>query len=68
MLAARNIETLERVCKDIEAAGGVAMALEVDVGRREDLERLAQTVVDRFGRIDTWVNNAGVRSMDVSRK
>jgi short-subunit dehydrogenase len=60
VLAARSIDTLQRVCKDIEAAGGAAMAVEADVGRREDMERLAQTVIDRFGRIDTWINNAGV--------
>jgi short-subunit dehydrogenase len=60
VLAARSIDTLERICDDIEAAGGEAMAVEVDVGSRDDVERLAQTVIDRFGRIDTWVNNAGV--------
>jgi short-subunit dehydrogenase len=60
VLAARSIDTLERICNDIEAAGGEAMAVEVDVGSREDVERLAQTVIDRFGRIDTWINNAGV--------
>jgi len=60
VLAARSIDTLERICKDIEGAGGRAIAVEVDVGRREDVERLAQTVIDRFGRIDTWINNAGV--------
>ena len=60
VLAARSIDTLQRICKDIEAAGGDAVAVEVDVGQREDVERLAQTVIDRFGRIDTWINNAGV--------
>jgi len=60
VLAARSIDTLERICNDIEAAGGEAMAVEVDVGSRDDVERLAQTAIERFGRIDTWVNNAGV--------
>jgi short-subunit dehydrogenase len=60
VLAARSIETLERICRDIEQAGGEAMAVEVDVGRREDMERLAQVAIERFGRIDTWINNAGV--------
>ena len=60
VLAARSIETLERICNDIEAAGGEAMAMEVDVGSRDDVERLAQAVIDRFGCIDTWINNAGV--------
>jgi len=60
VLAARSIDTLERICNDIEAAGGEAIAVAVDVGSREDVERLAQTVIDRFGRIDTWINNAGV--------
>jgi short-subunit dehydrogenase len=60
VLAARSIDALQRVCQDIEAAGGVAIPVEVDVGRREDVQRLAQAVIDCFGRIDTWINNAGV--------
>jgi short-subunit dehydrogenase len=35
------------------------LALACDVRRRADLEALLKTTVDRFGRVDIWVNNAG---------
>jgi short-subunit dehydrogenase len=31
-----------------------------DVGQPADVERIGQTAMERFGRIDTWINNAGV--------
>jgi short-subunit dehydrogenase len=34
--------------------------VEADVGNRSDVERIAGTAMERFGRIDTWVNNAGL--------
>jgi short-subunit dehydrogenase len=60
VMAARSIETLREVVGRVEANGGQAIAVEADVARREDLERVAEAAVTRFGRIDTWVNNAGV--------
>jgi len=60
VLAARSAETLDGICADINAGGGQAVAVQADVGSREDVDRLAQTAIDQFGRIDTWINNAGV--------
>jgi short-subunit dehydrogenase len=60
VLAARSAAVLSDVVQAIRADGGTAAAVVTDVGRREDLERLAEEAVGRFGRIDTWVNNAGV--------
>ena len=59
VLAARNGDALERVAADIRDRGGAALAVAADVSRREDHERLAETAVAAFGRIDSWVNNAG---------
>ncbi|WP_332816042.1 SDR family NAD(P)-dependent oxidoreductase [Ramlibacter sp.] len=44
----------------ITAAGGSAMAVQVDTASRPSLEAMAGRVVDRFGRLDILVNNAGV--------
>jgi short-subunit dehydrogenase len=44
----------------VERIGGQAEAVVTDVAEAEQVERLAQRAVDRFGRIDTWVNNAAV--------
>src|SRR5215207_5176439 len=37
-----------------------AVYVEADVGREDDVRRVAEEALARFGRIDTWVNNAGV--------
>jgi len=60
VLAARSVATLERIADSIAQHGGQAHPMRVDVTRREDLERLGEEALRRFGRIDTWVNNAGV--------
>ncbi|MEM5853107.1 MAG: SDR family NAD(P)-dependent oxidoreductase [Candidatus Aenigmatarchaeota archaeon] len=48
------------VAKEIESLGGEALALKVDVSSREDAEKMAQEVLNKFGRIDILVNNAGI--------
>lgn len=60
VLAARSERTLDEVVKAIEEEGGEAIAVRTDVARREEMERLASRAVERFDRIDTWVNDAGV--------
>jgi len=60
VLAARSEETLDEVVSEMSAAGGKAIAVPTDVTVRSDLEHLASETVARFGRIDTWVNNAAV--------
>ncbi|HYQ27493.1 MAG TPA: SDR family NAD(P)-dependent oxidoreductase, partial [Polyangiaceae bacterium] len=60
VLAARSGQTLEKVVADITSAGGEAVAVTADVSSYADLERVAQVAIERFGRIDTWINNAAV--------
>ncbi|MFO0847088.1 MAG: SDR family oxidoreductase [Gemmataceae bacterium] len=59
VLAARSGQTLADVVGRITAAGGQAVAVTCDVSDRGQVDRLAAEAVARFGRIDTWVNNAG---------
>ncbi len=59
VLAARSIEALQEIAEEMNANGGETVAVECDVSDRRQVERVAQTALDRFGRIDTWVNNAG---------
>jgi NAD(P)-dependent dehydrogenase (short-subunit alcohol dehydrogenase family) len=60
VLAARSDEELRRLADEITGRGGQAVAVAADVGREEDVRRIADTAVQRFGGFDTWVNNAGV--------
>src|ERR1700691_324150 len=56
VLAARRKEELDAVAKGI---GEHALAVVTDVTKKSDVERLARAALERFGRIDVWVNNAG---------
>lgn len=49
-----------KVVADIEAAGGTAIAVGADVTRKADVEALVRASIDRFGRLDIVVNNAGI--------
>lgn len=60
VLASRSEETLQTITSDINAAGGEAIYVVADVADREQVEQVAETAVTRFGRIDTWINDAGV--------
>jgi 3-oxoacyl-[acyl-carrier protein] reductase len=55
-----NDANAERVAKEIEAAGGEAIAVHVDVADEESAKAMARTVVERWGRIDVLVNNAAI--------
>lgn len=59
-LAARNAAELERAAARVRDAGGVAVVVPTDVTVYEQVEALARSAVDAFGRIDTWINNAAV--------
>ena len=59
VLVARNDEALDELVSELSAKTE-AMAVDADVGDREAVARVAREAVERFGRIDTWVNNAGV--------
>lgn len=60
VLAARNEEALQTAAAEVEAAGGRALVVPTDVAASEQVFGLAEEAVNHFGRIDTWVNNAGV--------
>jgi NADP-dependent 3-hydroxy acid dehydrogenase YdfG len=63
VLGARREDALTRIVAEIEAGGGQAAACVADVTRPEDLERLVALAVERFGRLDALVANAGVATV-----
>jgi NADP-dependent 3-hydroxy acid dehydrogenase YdfG len=60
VVAARRKDRLDELVSDIERAGGTAAAVECDVTDQASATGLVATAIERFGRLDTLVNNAGV--------
>ena len=59
-LIARGKEGLEAAAEEIRQAGGEALVLPCDVSDAPKVQKAAHEVVDKWGRIDTWVNDAMV--------
>ena len=58
-MCARRREMLEAAARDVDAAGGEALPIVADVTSVDDMERFVSAAVDRFGRLDVIVCNAG---------
>ncbi len=63
VLGARRKDRIDAVVQEIAAAGGTAIGCVADVTKRADVEALIQGAVDRFGRVDVLVNNAGIMAI-----
>ncbi|CAM5653311.1 MULTISPECIES: SDR family oxidoreductase [Streptomyces] len=63
VLGARREDRLNAVVDGITAKGGTAVGVVVDVTRREDLRRLTDTALERYGRLDVLVSNAGTMAV-----
>ena len=59
VLAARNGAALERLAEELRRSGARALAVPADVGVAKQVTALGNAAVAHFGRIDTWINNAG---------
>ena len=60
VLSARSAGELEAVAQSIREAGGMAIAVPGDISRLEDCRTLVQEAIDRSGRLDALINNAGI--------
>jgi NADP-dependent 3-hydroxy acid dehydrogenase YdfG len=65
VLGARRTDRLDTLVRELETAGGRALAVPTDVTRRDDVALMVDEAVRRFGRLDVLVSNAGV--MPLSR-
>ncbi|MDX6586877.1 MAG: hypothetical protein QOI31_1350 [Solirubrobacterales bacterium] len=60
VVVARRKDRLDALVSEIEAGGGTALAVEADITDRDQADRAVQSAVDRFGRLDILINNAGL--------
>jgi short-subunit dehydrogenase len=59
VVCARRADRLDALVSEIAAAGGTSMAIVADVTREADMQHLVAGAVDRFGRLDVMMCNAG---------
>jgi len=59
--AARDTEGLESLVREIQSMGGRAISVTADVTDYAQVEAVARTAIDHYGRLDTWVHLAGVQ-------
>ncbi|HXY27780.1 MAG TPA: glucose 1-dehydrogenase, partial [Acidimicrobiales bacterium] len=57
-----NEEAEEELERQIAGLGEMAVGIEADVSKVEDLQRMVDTAVSRYGRLDVMVNNAGIET------
>lgn len=60
VLAGRTLDSLEAAAREIIGSGGRATAVPVDVRKVESIQEMVRQTVDRYGRLDLLVNNAGI--------
>lgn len=64
VLTGRDTDRLALVQREIHSAGGAAEAFPLDVTRDDDAARVVERVIEKWGRIDVLVNNAGIITYD----
>jgi NAD(P)-dependent dehydrogenase (short-subunit alcohol dehydrogenase family) len=60
VLAARSAEDLDQAADECAGLGAAVLVVPTEVGSENQVQALAEAAEQRFGRIDAWINNAGV--------
>jgi len=60
VLGARRIERLQKLAEELSDGGGKAVAVATDVTQMEQVKALVDSAVEKYGRIDVMINNAGL--------
>lgn len=63
VLAARRMQDLSDLADEIIAKGGSATAVQTDVSKSDDVQRMVTHAIDTYGRLDIAVNNAGTEGV-----
>lgn len=60
IIAARRLDRLAEVAREIESAGGKALAIQTDIGDESQVAAMVDKAMQQFGRIDVLINNAAI--------
>ena len=60
VLGARRVNRLEALAKELNAKGGKALVMATDLTDSKQVQRLVDVAVEKYGRVDVIINNAGL--------
>ena len=60
VLGARRVDRIQSLAGELQRSGGKSLALATDVTKREQVKALADAAVEKFGKVDIMINNAGL--------
>jgi len=67
-VVARSNDEIDQAASEIEALGREAFAVQADVSKPDDVKRMVETVLERFGQVDILFNAAGLRAVAPSEE
>jgi short-subunit dehydrogenase len=63
VLAARRTGLLEDIASQVNGSGGAALVVTTDFSKPEDIQKLTDEAIAKYGRIDCWINAVGVGAL-----
>jgi len=60
VISSRNEEAVKETCKLLKEKGYNAEGIVADVSKEDDIKKLFEFTIDKYGAIDVWINNAGL--------
>ncbi len=57
-----DMESIEKTVNEIKEMGGEAIGFKVDITKKEEIEKMVKTLMDKYGKINVLINNAGIIS------